>query len=106
MIGTQTSEKNQTINSKKRAMPSHADQLANLNRIEGQVRGISKMIEEGRYCMDILNQCRSVQAALTGVEKKIFRRFLETCVKEAFRQGKNGETDALMDDIVALLDRK
>lgn len=90
----------------KSAMPSHADQLANLNRIEGQIRGLSKMIEEGRYCLDILNQCRSVHAALEGVEKKIFRRFLETCVKDAFKRSTNGETEPMIDEIVALLDRK
>ncbi len=91
---------------KKGPMPSHADQLSNLNRIEGQIRGISKMIEEGRYCLDILNQCRSVHAALTSIEKKIFRRFLDTCVKDAFRTSTNGETGPMIDEIVELLDRK
>ena len=99
MISTDTSTPKQksvslkkiTQKENKADIPSHADQLANLNRIEGQIRGISKMIEEGRYCLDILNQCRSVHAALEGIEKKIFRRFLQTCVKETFRRSNNGE---------------
>jgi DNA-binding FrmR family transcriptional regulator len=114
VISTDTSTtKQKSVNLKKIAqkenkagIPSHSDQIANLNRIEGQIRGISKMIEEGRYCLDILNQCRSVHAALAGIEKKIFRRFLQTCVKDAFRRSTNGETEPMIDDIVELLDRK
>ena len=94
------------IRQKGSEIPSHADQLANLNRIEGQIRGIAKMVEEGRYCLDILNQCSSVHAALSSVEKKIFRRFLQTCVKYAFRRSQNGETEPLIDEIVGLLHRK
>ena len=87
-------------------MPSHQDQLANLRRIEGQVRGLAKMVDEGRYCLDILNQCRSVHAALEGVEKKIFKRFLQTCVKDAFKRSTNGDIDPLIEEIVALLERR
>lgn len=87
-------------------MPSHADQIANLSRIEGQIRGISKMIDDGRYCLDILNQCRSVHAALENVERKIFRRFMETCVKDAFKRSTNGDVDPLIDEIVGLLERR
>lgn len=99
-------EKRLALEGKQSPIPSHADQLANLSRIEGQIRGIAKMIDEGRYCLDILNQCRSVHAALEGVEKKIFRRFLETCVKDKFRNSTNGETQPMIEEIVALLDRK
>ncbi|MBI4403775.1 MAG: metal-sensitive transcriptional regulator [Deltaproteobacteria bacterium] len=86
--------------------PSHEDQLANLSRIEGQVRGIARMIEERRYCLDILNQLRSVHAALEGVEKRIFHRFMQTCVKEAFLNSKNGDIEPLIDQIVTLLNRR
>lgn len=108
MIRTDSNKEAPARNGRARnaAMPSHADQLANLSRIEGQIRGISKMIEEERYCLDILNQCRSVHAALEGVEGKIFRRFLETCVKDAFKRSTNGDTDPLIEDIVALLSRR
>lgn len=105
MITSQTRATTSTA-AKKNPMPSHTDQLANLNRIEGQVRGIAKMIQEERYCLDILNQCRSVHVALEGVEKKIFKRFLETCVKDAFKKSTNGDLEPLMNEIVSLLERR
>jgi len=86
-------------------MPSHRELKPNLNRIEGQIRGISKMIDDGRYCLDILNQCRSIHAALYSVEKKIFRKFLKTCVRTAFREKNIEETELLSEQIVQLYDR-
>jgi len=62
--------------------PSHKEQLAGLNRIEGQIRGISKMIEEEKYCIDILNQIKAIKSALATVEGKILRSHLKACVKE------------------------
>lgn len=93
-------------NAEKREYPSHEDQLANLSRIEGQIRGIYRMVEEKRYCLDILNQLRSVHAAIEGVEKRIFKRFLQTCVREAFLNSKNGDLNPLLDDIVGLFERR
>lgn len=86
--------------------PSHEDQLANLSRIEGQIRGIAKMVEDKRYCLEILHQLKSVHAALEGVEKKIFRRFLETCVRKAFLNSKNEDIGPLLDDIVRLFEHR
>lgn len=86
--------------------PCHDDQLANLRRIEGQIRGISRMIEERRYCVDILNQCRSVHAALEGVEKKIFHRHLDNCMRTAFSQDRKGDVSPLLDEIVTLFSKK
>ena len=48
--------------------PCHKDQLANLNRIEGQIRGIAKMIDDDKYCIDILNQIKAVKNAISSVE--------------------------------------
>ena len=50
--------------------PKHDDQIVRLNRIEGQIRGIKKMIQDNRYCIDIIHQCSSVSAALNEVKKK------------------------------------
>ena len=91
---------------KENTMPSHHDQLPNLARIEGQIRGIAKMIEDRRYCLDILNQCRSVHAALLGVEKKIFRKFLDTCVRDAFRRSSGRELEPLIEQILSVWERR
>ena len=65
--------------------------IRRLKIIEGQVRGIEKLVEEERYCVDVLTQIASVQEALRGVSKEIVRNHLETCVAEGIRKGE-GET--------------
>jgi DNA-binding FrmR family transcriptional regulator len=73
---------------------------ARLSRIEGQVRGLRKMAEEDRYCVDLLMQIASVQEALRGVGKQVMRHYLQTCATKAI-QGRNrdGIYDELMDVI-------
>lgn len=61
--------------------------LRRLARIEGQVRGLRRMIEEGRYCVDILNQVSSVHEALRGVGRLMMRNYLERCASKAIRAG-------------------
>tara|TARA_A100001388_G_C28724902_1_gene478404 strand:+ start:786 stop:1043 length:258 start_codon:yes stop_codon:yes gene_type:complete len=63
--------------------PCHKDQLANLNRIEGQIRGIAKMINDDKYCIDILNQIKAVKNAISSVEGKILKSHLQACIKDA-----------------------
>ena len=58
----------------------HGDQLKSLNRIEGQVRGIAGMIEEQRYCVDILQQIKAVKSALGSVERKIIDSHLNDLI--------------------------
>ena len=53
--------------------PCHKEEIPNLNRIEGQVRGIANMIDEEKYCIDILNQIKAVRNALTSIEGKILK---------------------------------
>ncbi len=57
--------------------------LKRLARIEGQVRGVAKMIEEDRYCVDVVRQIQAVRAALSGLEKLALDDHLETCVDAA-----------------------
>lgn len=61
----------------------HRDQLARMNRIAGQVAGIMRMIEDERYCVDILIQLRAVRAALKKVEGNILSRHMQHCVAQA-----------------------
>ena len=76
------------------------DLVGRLNRIEGQVRGLRKMAEEDRYCVDLLMQLASAQEALRGVGKQVMRHYLQTCATKAI-QGRNrdGIYDELMDVI-------
>jgi DNA-binding FrmR family transcriptional regulator len=71
-----------------------------LRKIEGQVRGLQRMIEEGRYCMEVLQQLTSVVAALRQVERIMLRQHLETCVSEAIRHGPNDEQRRKLDEVM------
>ncbi|MDA0694501.1 MAG: metal-sensitive transcriptional regulator, partial [Proteobacteria bacterium] len=61
--------------------PCHSDQLVRLNRVEGQVRGVARMIEEQQYCVDILNQIKATTRALEAVERAILKTHLRACIK-------------------------
>jgi CsoR family transcriptional regulator, copper-sensing transcriptional repressor len=72
---------------KKHEHPSHEAQLKKLNRVAGQIEGLKKMIEERRYCPDILTQCRAARAAIKGIEAEIMTAHLNHCVQHAMEQG-------------------
>jgi DNA-binding FrmR family transcriptional regulator len=78
---------------------------ARLRRIEGQVRGIQKMVEEGRYCPDILVQVASVRAALKGVSKVLMRQHLQHCVTDALRSGNPVAAERTYDEVMELMYR-
>jgi DNA-binding FrmR family transcriptional regulator len=63
--------------------PDHRENIVPLKRIEGQVRGIQKMIEEDKYCVDILVQLRAVMSAIAVVEEKILEKHFDGCVSAA-----------------------
>ncbi len=70
-----------------------------LTRVEGQVRGIARMLEQQRPCIEVLQQLASVQSALKGVTKSVLRNYLERCATDAIRSGDDGVYDELMDAI-------
>lgn len=72
-----------------------------LNRIEGQVRGIRKMVESGAYCTDILMQSAAVNAAVNAFSKALLSEHLRTCVAHDIREGK----DETIDELVATLQK-
>lgn len=74
-----------------------------LSRIEGQVRGIRKMVEDDRYCMDILTQTRSVVAALRAVEDRIMETHLKTCVVSAIRSEDDADQDQKLGEVMTVL---
>lgn len=70
--------------------------IKRLNRIEGQIRGISKMISEDIYCDDILNQMSAVDSALKGVKRLLLENHLKECVVEQIQEGRVEVVDELM----------
>jgi len=73
------------------------DSLNRLKRIEGQVRGIMRMVDSGEYCIDIINQITAAQKALDGVSKNVMKRHVESCVSEAIRR--NGG-EKMIDELI------
>jgi DNA-binding FrmR family transcriptional regulator len=76
-----------------------------LRRIEGQVRGLQKMVEEDRYCADVITQVASVQEALRGVARNLMKNHLHHCAAKALRSGKKQETEAMYDELLELIYR-
>ncbi len=77
-----------------------ADATLRLNRIQGQIKGINKMVGEGRPCVEVLTQLASTQEALRGLTKLMMRNYLENCATEAIRSKAGDEVyDELMDVI-------
>jgi CsoR family transcriptional regulator, copper-sensing transcriptional repressor len=79
--------------------------LKRLRRIEGQVRGLHKMVEEDRCCTDIIVQVSSVQAALRGVARSLMRNHLRHCASQAIGKGTPDEARAMYDELLDLIYR-
>ncbi|MDB9813631.1 metal-sensitive transcriptional regulator [Gammaproteobacteria bacterium] len=82
---------------------NHKDQLIKLKKIEGQVRGLQSMIEDEKYCIDVLNQLKAVKNALVSVEGKILKNHLKACVKDSLIE--SDVFDDRVEEIVNLLKR-
>ena len=80
--------------------------LVRLRRIEGQVRGVARMIEDDRYCIDVLTQIRAVRAALDRVEQETLSAHLQHCVAHAFHAGDAKERQTKIDELLEVLERR
>ena len=76
-----------------------SDMITRLKKIEGQIRGISRMIDEDTYCDDILNQFLSVEAAINGVRKTLLEAHMKSCVVDQIQEGKLQVIDELITTI-------
>jgi DNA-binding FrmR family transcriptional regulator len=85
--------------------PDHQDNIVALKRIEGQIRGIQRMIETRQYCIDILNQVRAVKGALARVEEKILQKHFQHCVTAAMTGSSEKQKQQKLDEILALINR-
>lgn len=81
---------------KKRSEKEYKDLLNRLNRIEGQIRGIKRMVEEDCYCTDILSQVAAANAALNSFNKVLLANHIRTCVADDIREGGDEKVDELV----------
>jgi DNA-binding FrmR family transcriptional regulator len=79
--------------------------LNRLSRIEGQVRGVARMVEDGRYCIDVLTQLQAIRAALAGVEAELLKDHLSHCIEGAIVSGDREEQRAKASELIQLLER-
>ena len=79
--------------------------LDRLARLEGQVRGIARMVEQDRYCVDILAQTAAVRSALKGVERLVLENHVHHCVEDAISSGDPDEQRQKFSELIALLQK-
>ncbi len=79
--------------------------LKRLSRIEGQVRGLARMVEDGRYCIDVVTQLSAVSAALRRVEEEVLRDHVAHCVEHAIASGDKGEQRRKVAELMDVLGR-
>lgn len=100
----ETDTKTATTTEKRGPHPINERAVRRLKNIEGQVRGIIRMVEQEKYCVDILTQVSAVRAALNSVGMLILRRHIETCVTNAIKAGGEGKTE-IIDELMGMLSK-
>ncbi|MDD4975886.1 MAG: metal-sensitive transcriptional regulator [Bacteriovorax sp.] len=83
--------------------PDHRSHLKQLARVKGQVEGVEKMIQDGRYCIDIINQLKAVSAGLKVIESAIFEGHLKSCVVAALSSNNNEDIQIKINEINKLV---
>ncbi len=84
---------------------THSENMARLSRIEGQIKGVKRMIEEGEYCIDIITQIQAARAALQSVNKTILEKHLKHCVAAALESKNEADVEAKLDEIMTVVKR-
>lgn len=85
-------------------MSCHRPVIPNLNRISGQIKGVAKMVDEGQYCIDILDQLRAAKSAITTVENKILEKHIKECVTTSLKSQE--DVDTKIQELMRILTRK
>lgn len=93
------------VNEKHNAHPDHNAELHRLSRIIGQLGGVRKMIEDGRYCIDILQQTSAVTSAVQSLEKAILKKHFEHCVRGAFTASSEKEAEKKIEELLKVFGR-
>ncbi|MDA8786412.1 metal-sensitive transcriptional regulator [Porticoccaceae bacterium] len=81
----------------------HKKLIPNINRISGQINGIGKMVNEGQYCIDILNQLKAAKSAIATVESKILDKHIEECIRDSLQS--QDQIDIKIAELVKVLKR-
>ncbi len=85
--------------------PDHSDDLKRLNRVKGQLEGIEGMIEDRRYCPDIINQVQASISALKSLQKQLLERHLHHCVASAFEAQDHRQRETKIKELLKLISR-
>ena len=87
--------------------PDHAARIdKRLSRIEGQIRGVRRMVSEGRYCVEVLDQVQAIQQALRATSSLLLEAHLRSCVRDAFAQGGATRQEEVLKELADLLAAK
>lgn len=89
-----------------KSAPDHSEDLTRLRRIRGQIEGVERMIEEKRYCMDIVTQIRATMAALKSVEGLVMERHIRHCVKDAIGAKNERVTEERIEELLTLFNKR
>ena len=89
--------------SNKKINPDHGVQKKRVNRIKGQIDGIERMIDDRRYCVDILNQIKAARSALSSLEAEILKTHLRHCIQAAFQTNNAFDVDQKIQEIIELI---
>lgn len=90
----------------KRPITTHDETLHRLARIAGQVQGIRKMVEDRKYCIDIVTQVQAARSALYAVELQILQKHMNHCVSEAFASGSKKVASEKMDELLRVMKKQ
>lgn len=82
---------------------THKETLNRLSRIAGQVQGVKRMVEEEKYCIDIVTQIQAARSALRSVEMKILEKHMHHCVHDAFASGSQKNADEKMEELLRVM---
>ena len=81
--------------------PDHSKELHRVNRIIGQLEGVKRMIEQRRYCPEIMTQTRAISSAVRSLEARLLQAHLENCVRDALKSGKK-DSEAKIEELIEL----
>jgi DNA-binding FrmR family transcriptional regulator len=84
---------------------THAENTARLSRIEGQIKGVKRMIDDGEYCIDIITQIQAARSALQSVSKLILEKHLKHCVTAALEENDGAGIDDKLKEIMTVIKR-
>lgn len=85
---------------------THTETLHRLSRISGQVQGVKRMVEEQKYCIDIIRQIQAARSALRAVELQILQKHMNHCVSDAFASGSKEDADEKMEELLRVMKKQ